>query len=91
MTNRGIFQRPKIEALLLTFLLIASTLTGCGGDKQNEAPPANQGSTTDQPVIEQPVEPEISGKLMLYTSAEDAFISEVCARFNKKYPNAEAE
>ena len=28
---------------------------------------------------------------MIYTSAEDAFISEVCAMFNEKYPEANAQ
>jgi iron(III) transport system substrate-binding protein len=36
-------------------------------------------------------EPAVSGKVMIYTSSEDAFISEVVTRFNKKYPNVKAE
>ena len=34
---------------------------------------------------------EVSGELLVYTSADDRLISEICNRFNAKYPNAHAE
>ena len=74
-------------SVTLVVLLLTGLLSACGGQKptaaSSGAAPADPGSPAETT--------EISGKLMIYTSAEDAFISEVCAKFNAKYPGAQAE
>lgn len=72
----------RLGALALTLALSAGLLTACGSQKEQP-----QAEISGEPAQEAGV----SGKLMIYTSAEDAFISEVCARFNEKYPDAQAE
>lgn len=77
-------------SLSLTALLLAGMLSACGA-QQPDSSAGNTPSEPPSPAQEDTKSTEISGKLMLYTSAEDAFISEVCAKFNAKYPNAQAE
>ena len=78
----------KITRLFSLFLTLAMalSLTACGGKKE-EAP----AEAPADAAAEAPEGPSVSGDLMIYTSAEDAFISEVCAKFNAKYPEANAE
>lgn len=78
--------RKRLIPLSLALLLAANVLTGCGS-KNAESPSVNEGDNTSTVAAAT----EVSGDLMIYTSAEDAFISEVCARFNAKYPDANAE
>lgn len=81
----------RSASLSLVLLLLIGLLSACGGQKQPDPPAANGG---DAPPAESSGEAEpagVTGKLMIYTSAEDAFISEVCAQFNVKYPGAQAE
>ena len=81
----------RSASLSLVLLLLIGLLSACGGQKQPDPPAANGG---DAPPAESGGEAEpagVTGKLMIYTSAEDAFISEVCAQFNVKYPGAQAE
>lgn len=79
-------------SLSLAALLLAGLLSACGGQ---EAPPAESGTPAETTPPAQSEDAgastEISGRLMIYTSAEDAFISEVCAKFNAQYPGAQAE
>ena len=79
-------RRKRLIPLSLALLMAANVLTGCGS-KKAESPSVNEGDNTSTVVAAT----EVSGDLMIYTSAEDAFISEVCARFNAKYPDANAE
>ena len=79
----------KLFSLLLALLLVAGTLAGCGGGDDTAEPegdPAENGEEAGAPTGS-----AVSGDIMIYTSAEDAFISEVCAMFNEKYPDANAE
>ena len=78
--------KKRLIPLSLALLLAANVLTGCGS-KNAESPSVNEGDNTSTVAAAT----EVSGDLMIYTSAEDAFISEVCARFNAKYPDANAE
>ena len=74
----------KLFSLLLALLLVAGTLAGCGGGDDTAEPdgdPAENGEEAGAPTGS-----AVSGDIMIYTSAEDAFISEVCAMFNEKYP-----
>lgn len=89
--NCSVCSRSAVSLALVVLLLIG-LLSACGGQKPDTAPsggtpsdvaPADSGSPEESA--------EVSGKLMIYTSAEDAFISEVCAKFNAKYPGAQAE
>ena len=78
----------KKFSMFLAMILIASALTGCGGSGSTAetTPPADSGEGTGDSAAA-----AVSGDIMIYTSAEDAFISEVCAMFNEKYPDANAE
>lgn len=80
----------RLGALTLSLVLVLGMLTACGGGEEElapDAPPPSSGETTP----DTPAAPSVSGDIMIYTSAEDAFISEVCAMFNAKYPDANAE
>ena len=77
----------KLFSILFALLLTAGMLSGCGGD--DTAADADDTTTSGEETAESGA--EISGDIMIYTSAEDAFISEVCAMFNEKYPEANAQ
>ena len=77
----------KLFSLLFALLLTAGTLAGCGGNDTADTD-AQEESGTDSV---EPTDATVSGDIMIYTSAEDAFISEVCAMFNEKYPDANAQ
>lgn len=64
----------KLFSILFALLLTAGTLAGCGSEDTPETPSEGSGEETAAPAGG-----EISGDIMIYTSAEDAFISEVCA------------
>lgn len=83
--------KRKINRLFSLILTLAMTLSlvACGGKEEKPAEAPDE--TPAEAPAETPAEPKVSGDLMLYTSAEDAFISEVCAMFNEKYPEANAE
>lgn len=76
----------KLFSILFALLLTAGTLAGCGSEDTPEA--TSEGSVEETAA---PAGGEISGDIMIYTSAEDAFISQVCAMFNEKYPDANAQ
>ena len=78
----------KLFSILFALLLAASMLSGCSSD--DTAADADDTTTSGEETAESGAA-EISGDIMIYTSAEDAFISEVCAMFNEKYPEANAQ
>ena len=77
----------KLFSILFALLLAASMLSGCSSDTAADA----DDTTTSGEETAESGAAEISGDIMIYTSAEDAFISEVCAMFNEKYPEANAQ
>ena len=76
----------KLFLILFALLLAASMLSGCSSD--DTAADADDTTTSGEETAESGAA-EVSGDIMIYTSAEDAFISEVCAMFNKKYSRGE--
>ena len=78
----------KLFSILFALLLAASMLSGCSSD--DTAADADDTTTSGEETAESGAA-EVSGDIMIYTSAEDAFISEVCAMFNEKYPEANAQ
>ncbi|MBC8577268.1 extracellular solute-binding protein [Yanshouia hominis] len=85
---------------VLTMLLAAGILTtGCASGTSSApaestvpaaaAAPASSFAAASEASSE--AEPTVSGDLMVYTSAEDAFMTEVLNRFNAKYPDANAQ
>lgn len=76
----------RLTALLLLGAFWCMPLVGCTEKKEQDGADASASAAAGTG------EPEkISGRIMIYTSAEDAFMTEVCAQFNKKYPDAQAE
>ena len=78
----------KWVSILFTLLLTASMLSGCGGN--NSATDSDDTTASGEKAVGSNSS-EVTGDIMIYTSAEDAFISEVCDMFNKRYPKANAQ
>ena len=78
----------KWFSILFTLLLTASMLSGCGGN--NSATDSDDTTASGEKAVGSNSS-EVTGDIMIYTSAEDAFISEVCDMFNKRYPKANAQ
>lgn len=78
----------KWFSILFTLLLTASMLSGCGGN--NSATDSDDTTASGEKAVGSNSS-EVTGDIMIYTSAEDAFISEVCDMFNRRYPKANAQ
>lgn len=77
----------RITALVMGLALLA----GCGNQQGTASSPAvssRPANAASSPAVE---ETKVEGKIMIYTSCEDAFMTEVIDMFNKKYPDAQAE
>ncbi|MBQ4611562.1 MAG: ABC transporter substrate-binding protein [Clostridia bacterium] len=80
----------RLFALLVTLIMLSGTMLACAAPVE-EAEPAVEEEAAE--VVEEVVEEEakVEGDLMIYTSSSEAFISEVVAKFNEKYPDVHAE
>lgn len=76
----------KLFSILFALLLAASMLSGCSSD--DTAADADDTTTSGEETAESGAA-EISGDIMIYTSAEDAFISEVWRHVQREISRGE--